>query len=179
MVVVAIIGVLSTMAVVTIARGPAMSETTSSIAARFRDAKRRAASMGPISEAVMFNPANAGLFERARLRITKDEVILEVIQEDPPPSVGAPYPDTYQWAELSRFELPAEYEINGYLPTAELAAGTAVFNLLAASTHEVKCFPSGACEAVTLFLHRTADSEERQRLVLLPLMGSPMVFKDW
>jgi prepilin-type N-terminal cleavage/methylation domain-containing protein len=173
MVVVAIVGIMVTAAVVNMSRGPTVEDQCRAIAARLREASRKAVAGGAVRD----NVATATLqTARTRTRIFRDgttglqTVVVERVAEDPI------LPD-FEWEELSRLGIDERIEIFGTSPAAEIDPGVTPVPLI--GEHTISCFPNGACEPMTLYLRSTGAQKKYGRVVVMPLNGSPLVFNQW
>jgi hypothetical protein len=180
MVVVAIIGVLSTLAVVTLNRGPSPGDVARRTAGVMREASRLAVASGPLLQAVV---ANNGTDARVLLQISSTTRTIETQLAN----VNVAVPPA-NWQDVSTYYVPPGIELAGCAFTAAIDDGT---------TPDVACdlatpivieyYINGRCDGdlgtngqqgFTLYL-QNEDGTDRHRVVLLPLTGIATAFKSW
>ncbi len=177
MIVVVIIGVLSSLAFVSLDVDLTPADLAESSANLAREAGRRAASGGAVRSDVA---AALTISHRSRLRVLPKSgatrrIIVERLQEDPSPAVTA------TWIEVGSQTVPAAVALVGWRPTADLTGGVGPSVTLAGTDEvEIHCLPSGRCDAATLYFELPdGDSRLRARVAILPLGGAPAVFPTW
>ncbi|MCE9575449.1 MAG: prepilin-type N-terminal cleavage/methylation domain-containing protein [Deltaproteobacteria bacterium] len=177
MIVVLIIGVLSSLAFsyLDVDLTPAdLAESSSNLA---REAGRRAATGGPVRSDVA---TALGITSRSRVHVlpmsgTTRRIVVEQLKEDPSPALTA------SWVEVGSVTVPAAVRLAGWRPTADLTGGVGPSVTLADTAEvQINCLPSGRCDAATLYFQLpNNDSRLRARIVILPLGGAPAVFQTW
>lgn len=174
MVVVAIIGILGTLAVATGSDDPAVDETANLLALRISDASREARSAGHVRDDV-------ATFEndtmRTRLLITDDGdgqyFAVDLRVEDDAPATTSAY------EEVSRSYVKADTIIVGVEEgVARTVPGSAAVTALPA-TYELFCSANGACGPVTFYLQGTDSVAQKYRVIVMPLATLPLVLADW
>lgn len=173
MVVVAILAILSTLAIVYVRPSTKPIDVAQRFANLVQEASRLAVRHGP----VRWDVAEA-LGERRRTRIVGGVVdssvifTIEVLEED----AGAP---TAVWRPVQQMTVPSSVTADSYATTA----GT-----YATVTHEtswpsftLSCYPSGSCSAATLFfsVERGPTQDRQARVAVLPLGTATFVKNDW
>tara|TARA_R110002096_G_scaffold299503_5_gene494106 strand:+ start:14010 stop:14537 length:528 start_codon:yes stop_codon:yes gene_type:complete len=175
MVVVAIIGVVASLAVATTSTKPKVEESANLLALRISDASREARSAGHVRDNVA---TNEGFTTRSRLLIADDGdgqyISVDLRVEDPNPIA-----DVSEWQEISRSFVKPDTIIQGYEPgVARTEAGGIVTSPLP-SDYSLECTAAGACGPVTFYLKTTDAAETKYRVVVLPLATLPLVLADW
>lgn len=173
MVVVAIIGVLVTLATVYMRPVTTAADVSNRFAAMVSDAHRRAVSLGPV------RPNVAATFGRARVRIegttgVQPTFTLYTLVEDSPDTAT-----TATWVPQTDYTVHRDVEAESF--------GTAVGTHSALTRNSdfgafsLDCFPDGTCSARTLFFEGTrGPSRERQvRISVMPLGGTVHVTRAW
>jgi prepilin-type N-terminal cleavage/methylation domain-containing protein len=174
MTVVAIIGVLSTLAWGSLRSEPRPTDVASTAANMIREAARKAAQSG----AVRTDVATAlGSAARTRIRIFtasgKQNLAVDRLVENALPSNGA------TWVETTRYTMPRNNVISGWRSTADLNGGVGPLVVLGpGDTVLIFCLPTGRCDAATLYFAHS-NTTRRARTVMMPLGGSPAVFPAW
>lgn len=174
MVTVAIIGVLVALGVTLLRASPQPVDVASQVSSKLAESSRKAVSYGAVRGDVA-----AALGSRARMRAVFTAsasgvtVAIDRLEEEPFPSTAA------AWVPLSSAPLHASVTLAGYTPAAVLAGGGAPTVAVGASgTFEVRCYPDGTCDGVTLYLVNR-NGARKARVVVLPLGGTPMTFDSW
>ncbi|MCG8417323.1 MAG: prepilin-type N-terminal cleavage/methylation domain-containing protein [Proteobacteria bacterium] len=172
MVVVVIVGILAAVAVVTIDRDPTALDIAHKVAHLMRETSRKAVTSGAV-DPNFFN--DWGVSARTQLRVHTDAGVkiaaLERLRESGP-----------TWNELTRQLIsPSGIDIVGYRPSTELAPPLAPPSDFLPDGHEmtIKCYPSGKCDAMTVYFEKPGATPERARMVVLPLAGTPIVLSGW
>jgi len=171
MVVVAIIGVLASLAAVTTNNDPKIEETANLLALRISDAAREAKSAGPVVDTVA---AAEGDSFRTRLFIADDgdgqyfSVDLRV--EDTA--------TTSSYLEVGRSYVRRDTIVAGVEEGfARTETGGTVTTL--PSNYELLCSPGTGCGPVTFYLKTTDSAATKYRVVVMPLSTLPLVLADW
>ena len=173
MVVVAIIGIVASLAVATNSTKPKVEESANLLALRISDASREARSAGHVRDDVA---TNEGFTTRSRLLIADDGdgqyISVDLRVEDPTD------PDS-TWQQVAQSFVKPETIIHGYEPgVARTEAGGTVTSPLP-SDYSLECTAAGACGPVTFYLKTTDAAETKYRVVVLPLATLPLVLADW
>lgn len=174
MVTLAIVGVLSAVAITLMRPTPQPIDIASQVSSKLAETSRKAIATGGVRAEVV-----SALGSKARTRAvfesTSTGVTLTVdrLEEDPPPATSA------NWIELSSITLNPGITLSGYSPTAVLTDGGAPTTALTSGgSFEVHCNPDGTCDATTIYL-TDRRGVRRARVVVLPLGGTPMTFDRW
>jgi prepilin-type N-terminal cleavage/methylation domain-containing protein len=174
MTVVAIIGVLATIAWGSMRSEPRPSDVAATAANMIREAARKAAQGGPVRTDVA---TALGSTARTRIRIFTasgtQNIAVDRLVENALPSNGA------TWVETTRYAMPRNNVISGWRQTADLNGGIGpLVTLGAGDTVLIYCQPAGRCDAATLYFAH-AYTTRRARTAMMPLGGSPAVFTTW
>ena len=82
-----------------------------------------------------------------------------------------------------RLSIAPPREVYGFRASAEALPGLGPDVILGSGEVEIRCYPNGTCDAATLYLQdadKPADAtNNRLRIVMMPLNGAPLVFADW
>ncbi len=177
MVVVAIVGVLSTIAIVMITRGPGLSMVANGIANEVGEASRKAVAAGPVDPNIV---AAEGFTARSRLFIGVDAsnslhyYSVEIRREN-----TGPVPSS-SWEEVTRTYLPDDMIVAGTeLDIARTEAGSANVTPLPTGGVSLECEVSGRCQSATIYLQTTDSTPEKQRVVVMALSAAPLVLANW
>jgi type II secretion system protein H len=173
MVVVAIVGVLSAVAAVSLRTDPTVHDETRAIANELREVQRLAVTRGPVRPDVA---AASGETARARAFLFRDDagraaVAVEVVEEDPPPAT------TFGWREVARHELPQEIALAGWADAPDLD-GTIAIDPFGAE-RAIACYPNATCDPATLYLEQPGVAGQQARIAMVPLGGGPIVVDSW
>ncbi len=182
MVVVAIVGFLMVVAVVTMSSDPSVEDVSNQLSNFIGEAARKSVAGGAIDHDSCGFPCD-GDFARTRVLINigasgGGDAVLERYEEGNPPV----------WNEIGKRYLSSTVEIVGYRSSAALAVGTGVETAVAGGdTIEIHCIPDGGCRleppagsgGLTIYLREKDNPSNEARLVLLPLRGVPMVLSGW
>lgn len=173
MVVVAIIGILASLAVLTVKDTKHVERAAEVLATRIGEASRFAHSNGPMPDSVAESEGNRA---RTRLFISLDAQNnnqlfgVELRKADDALSSS--------WHQVTTDYIGRDVVIAGVEQgVARTSPGGAVTPMV--DDYELECAPSGACGPVTLYLRSMQDSQNRWRVVVLPLASAPLVLKDW
>jgi prepilin-type N-terminal cleavage/methylation domain-containing protein len=177
MVVVAIIGILATLAMIYMRPQVKPIDTANRMGDFMREASRRAVALGPVRPGVA-----AALGTKARTRVrtiapftVQPIFVLERLQEDPSPAVTA------NWIEVERYTVDAAVKGDSW-GTGVAPKATVTGLSTSWSGFETKCFPNGTCESRSLYFEATnpkKPNERYARLSIMPLGGAILVREDW
>ena len=176
MVTVAIVGILSTGAVVTLRRPQDPGHGAIRVANALRQCSRLAEARGPVRSGVALalgSAARARLVLRPELGSSAQDVAVEVLVEEEEPSTAA------SWAPASRFRFSGAIRVAGYRASGELTAGLGPQVMVGTSEVVVECMPNGSADAMTFYLDSDGSASERARVVVLPLRGEPVTMDGW
>lgn len=173
-VVVAIIGVLVTLAVTMLNGKPRAIDLAQDLSTRLSEASRKAVAGGAVRSDVAIAQGSAA---RTHVVITVGDggggtLLMERLEEDPLPSSGA------SWLELTHATLPRSILVAGVRGAADLSGLDIETRVGAGDQIEVRCYADGRCDGMTIYLE-TSDHRRRARVAVLPLGGSPMTFDGW
>jgi prepilin-type N-terminal cleavage/methylation domain-containing protein len=175
LVVVAIVGILTTLGVALLNNTPRPVDAASQVSSKLAETSRKATSGGVVRGNVA---AALGSTARTRARFTIAGNVVSIsvqrLEEDPMPLATA------TWVELSNITLHQSIRLAGYTPSADLTGG-AIAPAVALSNGdslEVRCHPGGSCDGITIYL-TDAKARRKARIVVLPLGGTPMTFDAW
>ncbi len=177
MVVVALIGIVTGLAI-SANREPARPfDGAQSAAAIVREAARRAVASGQVRGDVLEDAAEFAAYGDARTRVrvsVSSDGVVEVIAELRVEDDSQP---ESTWVELTRRSLGRDFTVAGSSPRAELTDGTSPEDAATAGTPiDIYCAPTGICDGVTVYFEGGA---RRARLVVMPLGGAPATFASW
>lgn len=173
MVVIAIIGILSTIASIAFRSPTSAGDTAARLAVRVRECTRLAVSRGPVRADVL---TALGSRARARMVISPEAdgsqlVTVELLQEEALPSDGG------NWSEVSRSVLTG-VQVAGTTTstvlTDGLGPGTAI-----SSDHVLQCYPNGSADPMTYYLESSQSTSQRMRLVVMSMTGDPTTLAGW
>lgn len=173
MVVVAIIGILMAVAVVSSTGAATIHDDTRTLTYILREVQRRGVAEGPIRADVA---AANNLTSRSRAYVWQDPtsgrylLTIDVVVEDPEPAT------TFEWVEVRRHVLADGIEIAGYADEAATQADVTSITPLT-GTETIECRADGTCTPKTLFLQDR--DQQRTRIAILPLNGQAVVFDGW
>ncbi len=175
MIVIAIVGVLVSMASVYMKPQIKAIDVANRVGDLVREANRRAVALGPVRAAVALN---IGTKARTRVRGIsggrQPTFVLERLQEDPAPA------PTASWIEVVRYTVVPETVADSW--GAGVGSHAALPRSLDWTELEMRCYPDGTCDPHTLFFEATvpgATSERHARLSIMPLGGAIMTRRDW
>jgi len=175
MMVVAIVGVLVSMATVYMKPRLQAIDVANRVGDLGREASRRAVALGPVRADVALN---IGTKARTRVRGIasgpRPTFVLERLQEDPAPA------STAAWIAVVQYTVARETVGESW------GSGVGAHAALTRSTDwtafEARCYPDGACDPHTLFFEAAepgAASERYARMSIMPLGGAIMTRRDW
>lgn len=189
LIVIAIIGILCTLAVVSLNPKTKTIDVAERVGDLVRETNRRAVALGPVRANVAL-----ALGSKARTRIkasgtTVPTFTMERLVEDSPATAT-----TATWVVVQSYTVATTVEGRSYSPgvgSAGALSGTLVTNNWAA--FEVRCYPDGTCDdfstaapitGTTLFFeagvgHGDQDIDRQSRLSVMPLGGAIYTRKDW
>jgi prepilin-type N-terminal cleavage/methylation domain-containing protein len=173
MMVVAIVGVLVSMALVTLKPQVRPIDVATRVGDLTREANRRAVALGPLRARVAMS---MGTKARTRVRGIvsgrQPTLVLERFQE-----VSE---DAAAWIAVLQYTVPRQVTAESW------AEGVGGHEALPRSTEwigfEVRCYPDGTCDPRTLFFEATdpgAESERYARMSIMPIGGAIMTRRDW
>jgi prepilin-type N-terminal cleavage/methylation domain-containing protein len=175
MVVVAIIGVLVTMALVYMRPRVRPIDVATRVGDLVHEASRRAVALGPVRDEV----AQARV-SKARTQITATQVgttvtfTLSRLQEDPAPAT------TGQWVALETYTTDSHVLPDSWAPG--VGSYAALSPTADWSTFSSQCQPDGKCDPRTLFFQAAIASptyEQFARISIMPLGGAVTTSLDW
>jgi prepilin-type N-terminal cleavage/methylation domain-containing protein len=176
MVTIAIIGILSTGAVMVMRRPEDPGHGAIRLANALRQCVRLAVARGPVRSDVAIA---LGSTARARLVVRPDadsaaqDVAVELLAEEDEPSSGA------SWGPASRFRFSGATRVAGYRASSDLTAGLGPDVEVGADELVMQCMPNGSAEPMTFYLDGNGSESERARVVVLPLRGEPVMMDGW
>ncbi len=175
LVTVAIIGVLSVLAISLLRANPRPVDVASQVSSKLAETSRKAvvggAVRGDVAAAQGSKARTRAVFTVAASAVT---LTVQRLEEDPTPAVTA------SWFTLSEVQLHRTVLLSGYMPSADLTGGATApaVALGTGDSFEIRCNPDGTCDGITVYL--AADKGQRKaRVVVLPLGGTPMTFDRW
>lgn len=175
MVVLAILGILATMAVSYMKPKVKAIDTSNRVGDMVREANRRAVALGPVRSNVAI-----ALGSKARTRVraigaAQPTFILERLQEDTPDTAT-----TAAWIEVQRYTVNPDVTGDSWGSGVGSQAGLSVTSSWPSMT--TNCYPDGTCDAITLFFKATKPTDPGEmysRMSVMPLGGATMTRKDW
>ncbi len=173
MVVVTIIGVLSTLAVPYLRPRVTPMDTAARVSGMIQDGARRAISGGAVRADVA-----VALGSKARTRITatagpQSVFTLWVLKENPLPSSSA------VWTAVLQYTVPKDVIADSW------AVGVGSYAALTPSTNmttlTLTCMPSGVCDSRSLFFRSVVGPtrEQKSHISVLSLGGAIYMREDW
>lgn len=193
MVVVAIIGVLVTMAIVYLRARPRPIDVANRVGDMIHEANRRAIALGPVRTNVVNALRTAGVVgPKARTQVlgslTGGKVMFTLYRLEEDVAGGT----SSTWQPLQSYVVAngvdAVHWENDIVTSAVSTAAGAVWDVpappaAASQGFIAKCFPDGTCDSRTLFFQSTgltgAVYERQARLMILQLGGAIRVTADW
>lgn len=174
MVVVAIVGVIMSVAVVTMSRDPRVEDVGNRVASLISEGARKAVSGGAVDPDFA---QGFGVTARTRVRIFNDSGHQVVVTERLSEADNA-------WVEINRRFVDRAVEVVGYRKSAELNPGLGPTDLLSSSEVELLCYPEGRCQpqggtGLTIYMREVNNPERDARVVVMPLRGVPLVLSQW
>ena len=174
MIVVAIIGVLTTMAFAYMKPRVTTLDVANRVGNMVREASRRAVSLGPVRADV----AATVITGKARTRIVataglQPTFTLQYLVENPLPASTAVWISALQYTVYR--DVTAESWATG------VGSHAALTTVSSFASFELDCFPDGTCNAKSLFF-QAPDGKPREqysRLSVMPLGGAVMTRPDW
>lgn len=176
MVTIAIVGILSAGAMVTMRRPENPRHGAVRMANAVRQCVRLAESRGPVRSDVALA---LGTTARARLVVRPDatsaaqDVAVEVLAEEDEPSSDA------TWGPASRFRFSGAIRVAGYRQSSDLTQGLGIGTAIATDELVMECMPNGSTEPMTFYLDGEGAVSDRVRVVVLPLRGEPVTMDHW
>ncbi|HWU91036.1 MAG TPA: prepilin-type N-terminal cleavage/methylation domain-containing protein [Kofleriaceae bacterium] len=175
MVVVAIVGVLISMALVYLQPKVKSIDVATRVGDLVREASRRAIALGPVRPDVAL-----GLASKARTRVRgttsgpRPTFVLERLQEDPPSSHGG------AWIAVLQYTVDKNTVGESWAPG--VGSHSALTRSADWTTFEARCYPDGTCDARTLFFEAAVagvPSDRYARMSIMPIGGAIMTQQDW
>lgn len=173
---IAIVGILSAGAVVTLRRPEDPGHGAIRLTNAVRQCARLAISRGPVRSDVataLGSTARARLVIRPEIGSSAQVVAVEILEEEDEPSTAA------SWGTASQFRFSGSIRIAGYRTASELTAGLGPGTAISSAEVSMECTPDGATEAMTFYLDSDAGASERVRVVVMPLAGEPLTMDGW
>src|SRR5262249_21462234 len=176
MVVVAIVGVLATMALVYARPQIKPIDVANRIGDMVQDASRRAIALGPVRSDVAL-----ALGSKARTRIIANgsgspTFYLQRLAEDPLPAHSA------SWVDISRYGVDSAVIGDSWGSAAGSYASLSPTNP-DWTAFNVSCYPDGRCDARTLFFQAANSNASRVdfqgKVSIMPLGGAITTRRDW
>lgn len=172
MVVVAILGILTTVATTTLRSSERPADVAMKIGNLVQSGSRAAVRHGVVRADVV--ASEGGLKRRARLVATgmpRVTFFVQVLAEDPTPT----------WHTLATYSVPNSVTVEGYAPSVGDYATLAGSMSTDWSSFALNFDPSGSSNSVTLFLsaQQGATQDRRARLSVLPLGTATFVRSGW
>jgi prepilin-type N-terminal cleavage/methylation domain-containing protein len=173
MVVVAILAILSTLAIVYMSPKTKPVDVSMRIGELVREASREAVSYGTLRPDV-----SAALGQKARTRITatagpQPTFTLWRFVEDTTNPTG-------NWVSVMGYTVPASVTASAYADS--VGAYAAVSPQTTWTSFQLYCYPDGTCDSRTLFFTKTNGSgglDYQSRLSVMPLGAAIYVRRDW
>jgi prepilin-type N-terminal cleavage/methylation domain-containing protein len=160
MVVIAIVGILTALAIPSLRNSPDPDATARSIASVIGEGARLAVTRGPVGDGS--DPVRIQIEGGTVNRISIWRRGLNSGDED----------------LVSFLNFSSGVEIAGYLQSAEIAPSLSGGPLSATGTFSVTCNARGLCSPITLLVRERTDSQNYYRVVLMKIAGSPEVLKS-
>jgi prepilin-type N-terminal cleavage/methylation domain-containing protein len=176
MVTVAIVGILSTGAVVTMRRPEDPGHGAVRLANAVRQCARLAVARGPVRADVAVALGSAA---RARVLVRPDadssaqDVSVEVLEEEAEPSTDA------NWEPAGRFRFSGAIRVAGYRLSGELTPDLGPQVVIGSDEVAMACMPNGSTDPMTFYIDGDGSESERARVVVLPLRGEPVTMDGW
>lgn len=176
MAVVAIMGVMLTVAQVVIDTDPSAKDVAQRISGQIADASRKAIAGGAMTpQAVLTEGTEA----RTRVLINGLAGNQAVTTER--------YDDaSTSWKTIARYRVDPSVEVVGFRTESKLQPNSIPNNALATGSYvhlnclpDGSCFPAGGGAGLTIYVREIDNPDRDARLVVLPLGGVPLVFGAW
>lgn len=175
MVVVAIIAILSTLAIVYIKPKTKPIDVTTRLGEMAREASREAVAYGTLRPDV-----GLALAQKARTRITASAgpqptfTLQRFVENAAPATTGT-------WTTISTYTVPLKVTSDAYANT--VGAYASVTPLATWSSFSMSCYPDGTCDPRTLFFSQTngnaAQMDYQSRISVMPLGAAIYIRRDW
>ncbi len=178
MIVVAIVGVMVTLATATLRTSPTIGSVGNRVASLLREASRVASARGPMRDDVV---QDTGETARSRLFLTRTAAGRTLVSIDAAVEDAPATPNTFQWLEVREFAFPEQLTVAGTRPVADVDGGLGgpSVPLVAGAPHTLRCFANASCEAGTVYLESTTSQSEKLRVIVMPLSGAPLILQGW
>lgn len=176
MAVVAIVGILSTGAMVTLRRTEDPGHAAIRLANSLRQCQRLAVARGPVRSDVALalgDSARARLVVRPVSGSQAQVVAVELLEEEAEPSTAA------SWSPAGEFRMSGAIRLAGYRSSSELTRDLGPAAIMGSTELVLECLPDGSTDAMTFYLDHDGSESERARVVMLPLRGEPVIMDGW
>jgi prepilin-type N-terminal cleavage/methylation domain-containing protein len=175
MVVVAIIGILTTMAIVYLKPKVKSIDVANRVGDLVHEANRRAVALGPVRSDVALALALKARTRVRGLAAAQPTFIVERLQENALPAATA------NWIEIER------YTVDKAVMGESWAAGVGSHGTLTLDTNfanfAMYCYPNGTCDARSVFFQASAvggpSGDYQARMSVMPIGGAIMTRRDW
>lgn len=175
MMVVAIVGLLATMAMVYMRPKIKAIDVANRVGDLIREANRRAVALGPVRAKVALA---IGTKARTRVRGSssgpRPTFVLERLQEDPAPS------DRANWITVVQYTIARD--VIGESWGAAVGNHAGIARSTDWTTFLVHCYPDGTCDPASLFFEAAevgSPADRYARMSIMPLGGAIMTRQDW
>ncbi len=175
MIVVAIIGVLASLAMVFLKPKVKSIDVATRVGDLVREGSRRAIALGPVRADVA---TALGITARTQVRAlagSQPTFILERLQEDPSPATTA------NWVEIQRYTV--DRAVTGDSWGTGVGAKASLTTSTNFGTFTMRCYPNGTCDPRSLFFQASAagglPNDYQARISVMPIGGAIMTRKDW
>jgi prepilin-type N-terminal cleavage/methylation domain-containing protein len=174
LVVVAIIGVLVSVASVSMSAKPKTIDIANQLGDLVREANRRAVALGPVRTSVAL-----AIGSKARTRIVatgtaQPTFTLQRLQENAPPSTAA------SWIDVASVTIDKVATADSY--GNSVGSYAALTRSTTWSGFVANCYPDGKCDPRTIFLRATKATgtfDTYAKLAIMPIGGAVMTRRDW
>lgn len=174
--VIAIMGVMLTMAAVAIASDPDVEDIGHRISGLVEEASRKAVAGGPMTADAI---ASEGTKARTRVRIYGVARNQAMITERYDDASG-------EWLVIANYRIPTHIDVVGFREQVELDPGAAPTHALAGGNQvHLECLPRGSCvpasggSGMTVYMRDIDNPRDEARVIVIPVGGAPMVLSGW
>lgn len=177
MVVVAIIGVLVSLATVSMRPKPKAIDIVNNLADLVREGNRRAVALGPVRSAValaMGSKARTRIIATGAVGAAQPTFTLQRLQESAAPATSA------SWIDIASVTIDAVATADSYGNNVGTYAG--LTRSTAWTSFVANCYPDGKCDPRTIFFRATrttSTSDNYAKLAIMPIGGAVMTRRDW